>query len=594
MAKRRSFLWQFYPALLVLLFAFAAFIYFVISSSLYQQYLEQKKEDLRTQASFLQFDIDSLLDAQTDFADLDPLCKTLSRQTRTRITLISTDGRVLGDSDQDPSAMENHLSRPEVQQALQGQTGLDIRASSTLKERYLYAAVPLFKDGRVALIIRTAFPIRQIEETLTRVQHKLLLSTLPAAGLMALLLWLLCWHLTKPLRQIAAGAKQFASGNLTYRLPLFKTREVAFLAKALNHMASELAERIETITLQRNEQQAVLASMNEGVLALDLQNRCISMNNAARCLLQVSVPNPAGRTANEMVRNTQFQEFIRRALADPEPLEERLTLREADQERYVHLRSSALIDHSGRRIGTLIVLRDITDLHKLQRVKTDFVANVSHELKTPVTSIKGFLETLLEGAKDNPEDLKRFLEIMRRQTDRLDSIIEDLLTLSSLEQQTEQAPIPRQRTALRPLLEEAADCCRHSAQNKQIPLTIDCPEDLTALLNPSLFIQAIVNLLDNAVKYSQPERPVRIRACREGQMVRIEVQDEGCGIAREHLPRIFERFYRADKARSRSLGGTGLGLAIVKHIMAAHNGSVQVNSTLGIGSTFTLLFPADE
>jgi two-component system phosphate regulon sensor histidine kinase PhoR len=183
---------------------------------------------------------------------------------------------------------------------------------------------------------------------------------------------------------------------------------------------------------------------------------------------------------------------------------------------------------------------------------------------------------------------------MRRQTDRLDSIIEDLLTLSSLEQQTEQAPIPRQETALRPLLEEAADCCRHSAQNKQIPLTIDCPAELTAPVNPSLFIQAIVNLLDNAVKYSQPERPVRIRACREGQMVRIEVQDEGCGIAREHLPRIFERFYRADKARSRSLGGTGLGLAIVKHIMAAHNGSVQVNSTLGIGSTFTLLFPADE
>jgi len=181
MAKRRSFLWQFYPALLVLLFAFAAFIYFVISSSLYQQYLEQKKEDLRTQASFLQFDIDSLLDAQTDLADLDPLCKTLSRQTRTRITLISIDGRVLGDSELDPSAMENHLSRPEVQQALQGQTGLDIRASSTLKERYLYAAVPLFKDGRVALIIRTAFPIRQIEETLTRVQHNLLLSTLPAA-----------------------------------------------------------------------------------------------------------------------------------------------------------------------------------------------------------------------------------------------------------------------------------------------------------------------------------------------------------------------------------------------------------------------------
>ncbi|MEJ5259045.1 MAG: ATP-binding protein [Anaerohalosphaeraceae bacterium] len=593
MAKRQALLWQIYPAVLILLLCFLAALYWTLSTVLQKNFLEEKKEELRIRAVFVQSQIAAAVKEPFDPPAIDQLCKTLGRQTATRITVITLDGKVLGESDKDPSLMDNHLSRPEIQQALGGHVGYDIRPSTTLGERFLYVAVP-YPAENPSLFIRTAASVKQMDEILGQIRRQMMLSAVPAGVFLALLLWLICWRLTRPLKEMEAAARRLAEGDVSVRMPPARTREFASLAKSMNKMAQELIQRLDTITAQRNEQQAVLTSMSEGVLAMDLQNRCISINNAACKLLQITVPDPVGRTLPEIIRNTQFHDFVQKALVSAESLEEHLLFREPDQSRSIQARSSVLMDREGNRIGTLIVLNDITDVYKAQRVKSDFVANVSHELKTPVTSIKGFIETLLDGAKDNPEDLHRFLEIMRRQTERLNSIIEDLLTLSAIEQQTQESAITRQTVSLKTVLKEAVECCLHQANQKQISLQINCPDNLTAFVNSSLLIQALVNLIDNAIKYSETGQSILLQASREGPSIRIDVKDSGCGIAKEHLPRLFERFYRADKARSRALGGTGLGLAIVKHIVLAHNGTVQVDSTVGKGSTFSIFLPAEN
>ncbi|HDS84795.1 MAG TPA: PAS domain S-box protein, partial [Phycisphaerales bacterium] len=293
-----------------------------------------------------------------------------------------------------------------------------------------------------------------------------------------------------------------------------------------------------------------------------------------------------------VVRNTELQHFIRRALDSAVSVEDRLVLHDSPgAERHLQVSGAPLRDEAGQKIGVLIVLNDITQIHRLEQLRRDFVANVSHELKTPVTSIKGFIETLLDGAMDNPDDRRRFLEIIARQAHRLDSIIDDLLTLSRLEQQSKSERAELAAAKIRPILTAAADLCQVFAAEKNIPIEIDCPDDLEGRVNASLCEQAAVNLVDNAIKYSDAGRPVRLEAERVGEELLIRVRDHGCGIAADHLPRLFERFYRVDKARSRKLGGTGLGLAIVKHIAQFHNGRITVESQLNQGSVFTLYLP---
>jgi two-component system phosphate regulon sensor histidine kinase PhoR len=286
---------------------------------------------------------------------------------------------------------------------------------------------------------------------------------------------------------------------------------------------------------------------------------------------------------------------VQNALQSTQSAEELILMSEpAQDELYLQVRASALLDSSGKHIGALIVLNDMTRIHRLEQVRRDFVANVSHELKTPVTSIHGFIETLQDGAIDNPENAKRFLNIVARQTDRLNSIIEDLLLLCELEQQDETVRIPRQMCAIRGILDGAVELCRHKADERDIQIHVECSSELESNVNASLLEQAVLNLADNAVKYSSPGGKVIIFAgAEEGHLV-IRVQDFGCGIAPEHQSRIFERFYRVDKARSRQMGGTGLGLAIVKHIAQYHQGTISVQSALGKGSVFTLALPLPD
>jgi two-component system phosphate regulon sensor histidine kinase PhoR len=329
------------------------------------------------------------------------------------------------------------------------------------------------------------------------------------------------------------------------------------------------------------------------VLAVDDQERVIGLNQAGGHLLGQDPATVANRSIQEVGRNTHLTRLAQEILGGRGPLERDIRLG-THTGRWLQVHATGLIGQDARPIGALLVMNDVTRLHRLETMRRDFVANVSHELKTPITSIKGFVETLLEDPPADPDELRRFLQIVNKQADRLDSIITDLLALSRLEQDTDTGGIETHSLPLDSVLERILRDLQnlHPAEAARVELV--CPEGLRTLINPPLLEQAVNNLLGNALKYSPPGSPVKLQCRREAGEVAIAVVDAGTGIAEEHLPRLFERFYRVDKARSRQMGGTGLGLAIVKHIAQAHRGRIEVTSRLGVGSTFTLYLPGGE
>jgi two-component system phosphate regulon sensor histidine kinase PhoR len=368
------------------------------------------------------------------------------------------------------------------------------------------------------------------------------------------------------------------------------SQELSRLAGAMNTMAGQLDERIKTIIAQRNQLDAVLSGMSEAVVAFDLDERILFLNSAAEKLFNVQPLTVQGRTVTESIRSSQFQQFVQRLIETRETQTGDITAG-PDREKRLEVRGNLLHDESGTIIGGIIVLNDVTELRRLENIRKDFVANVSHELRTPITSIKGFVETLLNNALDDKQNTKRFLEIVQRHADRLSMIIEDLLSLSRIEQQADSEQIQTELTKISQIIDSAMHLCEQNAISKQIKVERSCREELRGHVAPSLLEQALVNLIDNAIKYSEEQSTIKVEAFETDQEIVLAVHDNGCGISREHLDRLFERFYRIDKARSRKVGGTGLGLSIVKHIAQAMGGYPTVSSTVGKGSTFEIHLP---
>lgn len=404
----------------------------------------------------------------------------------------------------------------------------------------------------------------------------------------------------RQLARLRDGAERFATGELNWRLPVEGPPDLARLAEALNRMAGQLDERLRHLAGQRNEMMAVLASMVEGVLVVDLDERMTSLNAAAAQLLDIDAVSAIGRDVVEVVRNTTLCELVARTLGGDQTVSAEIALLPtADGDdampavpRCLQAQGAALRDAWGERIGGLIVLHDVTRLRQLERVRRDFVANVSHEIRTPISVIKAAAETLLDHSSDLDEDRQRFIQVVGRQADRLQALAEDLLSLARIEQAQEAQKLALTDSPLLPVLAAAVEACRLKAEPKSVRVELRCGPDVHAAIHPGLLEQAVVNLLDNAVKYSPENRTVTLLAERRGGQVVLEVRDQGIGIEAEFLPRLFERFYRTDRARSRASGGTGLGLAIVKHVAQAHNGQVSVQSTPGQGSVFRIHLPA--
>lgn len=587
MPKKSTLLWRLYPSYLIVVLSSFCVTAWYVSSLLGDQYNERIVNELKTQALFVENVVGQRF-SQEKSAEIDAMLKEIGSKNPSRITVALASGLVLGDSQMKLSLMDSFAARPEIKEAMEGKIGVSTRMSLTLDANMLFVALPVKSGDKVIGIVRTALPSVS-SDTLAWTRNPflwLLLFLLPA---ICSLYW--ARRLGRSLGQFQAAAEKFAETDLEYHLDPSDTAEFAALTDAMNTMAEELNSRLSTVTRQRNELEAVLSGMMEAVMVVDTDERIVRINRAAEGLFKIKRERIKGKSVQETIRHTDLHRFVTGTLACADPLEGDIMII-GDPDVFLQARGATLKDAQGRVTGALIVLNDVTRLKTLENIRRDFVANVSHELKTPITSIKGFLETLKEGAIKDSENAERFLDISIRHTDRLNAIIEDLLSLSRIERDAERGEVALETKPVQEVLDAVAKACGRKAQAKDISLEFKAGEGILANMNATLLEQAVVNLVDNAIKYSEPGKAVVVEAEEHSGEVVIKVQDQGAGISKDHLTRIFERFYRVDKARSRKVGGTGLGLAIVKHIVNAHGGRVVVESSPGKGSTFSIHLPA--
>jgi two-component system phosphate regulon sensor histidine kinase PhoR len=508
--------------------------------------------------------------ANDNHHSLQQMAEEESRITETRATIIAHNGVVLADSEADPETMENHAGRPEVAAALQGRIGTNSRRSHTVGIEFLYVAVPSGNS-----VVRLAYPLSTIHAQLSAIRRTLLKATLLAL-LFALVMALVIAQLIQiRLKRIVHFADQIAAGNLSARIDERSADEIGQVAAALDRTAHRLQENFAAVRESRSQLEALLNSMNDGVIAVSNEMKILWANQAIASI--VHRPVTIGAPVTELVRHPDFLDMLRTALQSKR---RESTIAPA----LAGARSFSITVEPLPDGGVVSVLHDISEIERVEKLRRDFIANVSHELRTPLTSIQGYTETLLESADDHNGNAREFLQVIRRNAERMSRLTEDLLILARVESGEEKYDV-RPRSA-RTLLSEATSSMHETVRAAGMELEIERASDASVMADSYAIQQVFANLISNAARYAQSGRKILIGAEEQSNQVEFYVRDFGPGIASEHLPRIFERFYRVDKARSRETGGTGLGLAIVKHIVLNHGGGVRVESSVGHGSAF--------
>ena len=590
MAVKKRLFWQIFPSYLLITLIALVVVAWYASSAIRYFYIQHTTSDLEARARLFEAQIKTHLQPP-DTQQIDRLAKQAGKDSGTRLTVILPTGQVVGDSDEDPSVMDNHADRPEFLGALKEERGATLRHSITLDKDFMYVAVPVRKKDRTLAVVRASIPISAVDGALHSIQNKVLLAGLFMAVFAAILSLLVSRRITHPIEQIRKWAEAIASGDFLPKPYVKSSGEIEGLYESLGRMADDLRRQIEQVRRQRNEMKAAFSSMVEGVIAIDMEARVLNMNQRAATILGCDPAAARGRGIQGVMRNTAFYNFVEETLTARGTIERDIPM---GDEGLLNGHGTILRDEAENQIGALFVLNDVTRLRKLENIRRDFVSNVSHEIKTPITAIKGFVETLRDGAVKNPEDAERFLGIIEKHVDRLEAIIEDLLNLSKIEQTSGKEGLSLVESPMIEIINNALQICHVSIAGREIEIDVSCAESVTLKVDPTLLEQALVNLLDNAVKYSDTGGTVHISVTEKSGSVTITVRDHGVGINKKHLPRLFERFYRVDKARSRQLGGTGLGLAIVKHVVQAHGGHISVESTPGEGSAFSIHLPGSQ
>ncbi len=522
--------------------------------------------------------------------ELDKIADRIGKDLDLRVTIIGLDGTVFGDSELDGDELvevENHLYRPEVQQALKIGVGESRRFSTTVKKDMLYIATTYGKDS-VQGIIRLSIPLSEIELISNRLKNTLAFSLFFAFIVAIIISFLLSGLISKPLKEISLVAGEIARGDFSKQIQVTSNDEIGDLAKAFNYMSEQIKLRLLELNLSRSRLEAVFLSMFEGVMVVDVNATILLMNQPLKDFLLVK-EEPTGKRPLEIIRNIEIQEIVDRALKLKQGLESREISILLPEEKILLVLATPII-RDGNTEGAVLVFHDITELRHLEKIRQDFVANVSHELRTPISSIKGYAETLLEGALEDKENAKDFLKIIYSDSGRLARLVDDLLDLSKIE--SGKLKMALKPCKIKPLIERVISGLDKQAKDKSISFKVDVPKEIPdVLVDEARIAQVLLNLIDNAIKYNRENGTVTILAKDKAKFVQVDVSDTGVGIPEKDLPRLFERFYRVDKARSRELGGTGLGLSIVKHIISAHHGEVSVQSILGQGSTFSFTIP---
>ncbi|MEJ2263247.1 MAG: ATP-binding protein [Anaerolineales bacterium] len=546
--------------------------------------LQQLESELTAEARLVS-DFISPIAADAQNADqLDALAKRWSGYLDARVTIIARDGTVLGESDEDRTQMENHLNRPEIQQALSTGRGMSIRFSQTLGIQMLYSAVTITNNGNTVGFARLALPLEQVDSNVGEIQRTIILSSLVAAALAILLAIIIAQYTTRPLRELTQAAQKISMKGPPGPLLSATQDEVGQLTRAFNTMGVQIREQFSDLEKEQGKLAAVLQQMTDGVLIVDDQGVVQLINPAAERMFSVRQSKTLGNSLASALRHHQIVDLWQHSCKTGEGHVESIEF----STRHMFLQGVAIPLEKTLPGNTLLLFQDLTHLRHLETVRRDFISNISHELRTPLAALKALTETLQEGALDDPPAAQRFLSRIDSEVDSLTMMVQELLELSRIE--SGKVPLQLKSVSARDLLENAAERLRLQAERAGLDMSIELREDLpTVWADPPRLEQVIVNLLHNAIKFTPVGGHILLSADQKEDMIVFSVSDTGVGISADALPRIFERFYKTDRARSS--GGTGLGLSIARHLVEAHGGRIWAESVEGKGSVFYFTVP---
>jgi two-component system phosphate regulon sensor histidine kinase PhoR len=551
------------------------------------------KEKLLTTANVLREVIKNKI-PENKSEEMALIVSQIGEKTGIRITVVDIDGVVIGDSEKDPKVMENHANRPEVKDAITKGIGEGMRFSTTLKKHMFYVAVPIEDgSGKALAIVRTGLPLISLEETFASIKSQVIYLGLILTLLALLLSYASSKAFTKSFEKSIGLSEQIAKGNFNVSIPISDRKgEMGELNLALNTMAEKLDELFRQVSIEKSQLEAVLTAMSEGVMVVANDGKVILMNHALKDMLAIKDIS-LGKPYWEVLRNREIMELIENTIINQLSEKKEISLFYPTERYYI----ASAIPLGSLKKETIVVMFDITEFKRLEKIKADIVANVSHELRTPLTAIKGYVETLEVGAYENHDERSHFLNIIGRHTDRLINIVSDLLLLSDIERKStpfgEESKATFEEIDFQEIVHSSLEALKSKVEEKGLRVSVDIKENLPKFRGDGFLLgQMFINLIDNAVKYTPEGGTIGVEITYPDSHFRIEVIDTGIGIPKEHLARIFERFYRVDKTRSRKIGGTGLGLSIVKHIVIMHGGEIEVESEVGKGSRFVITLPA--
>jgi two-component system phosphate regulon sensor histidine kinase PhoR len=586
-----KFKWKlFLSYLLIVLIPFLAAERY-ISSHLKDRLLQQVADRLAKHAFLLKGVIEKEYADRRPSYELDTLVKTMAKDLNERITFIDYEGTVIADTKiapEDLKSIEDHSRRPEFIEAFKTSRGMAIRYSTTLKMDMMYLAVKVASRGEFLGVIRVSVPLTQVDSLIRSTEYSLAMAFVLCVFLILILNIFVSRKLSQPVEEVTRAAEEISRGNFDVKARSGETGELGALGDSINLMASEIRKRVDEITQEKETLRTILRGMSDGVMVVDPRGEIILTNPVLEDLLQ-GRSDLLGKTPVEVIRSAELQNGFAQVLDTGETFSMELSIATPEADRVFAVIIARLM-HQNRIGGGVAVFHDITDLKRVEVMRRDFVANVSHELRTPLTSIKGYAETLCEEGIEKEPQAQSFAQIILKHANRLSVLVHDLLSLTQLESQS--TPITRSEVDLNRILDAAILVVKPTAEGKNLNIaTESIPEKTMVWADRDQIGQALVNFLDNAVKYTPGGGSITVSVTDAEDEVQVTVADTGIGIPREHLNRIFERFYRVDKNRSRELGGTGLGLSIVKHIIQSHGGRVWVNSELERGSAFSFSLP---